>query len=85
MLYAANMAIEQEVIAAAITIALILYLHSSNVHQHSTFKGSRTETCSEALTSEAGLLQNFRAYKKWSRCHLILNDYFMYVVDKRKR
>jgi len=32
------MAIEQEVIAAAIAIALlILYLHSPNAHQHSTF------------------------------------------------
>jgi len=63
MLYAANMATEQEIIAATITIALlILYLHSLNVHQHSTFNGSRAETCSEALTSEVGLAQNFRAY-----------------------
>jgi len=41
-----NIAHEQVVIAAAITIALILYLHASDVHQH----------CVEALTSEVGLL-----------------------------
>jgi len=35
-------ALEQEVIAAAITTALvILYLHASDVHQHSTFNRSR--------------------------------------------
>ena len=40
-----NIALEQEVIAAAITIALvILYLHASAVHQHSTFNRSRTAT-----------------------------------------
>jgi len=45
MLFAANIAIEQEVIAADITIALlILYLHASDVHQHSTFNRSRAET-----------------------------------------
>jgi len=37
-----NIALEQEVIAAAITIALILYLHASDVHQHSTFNRSWT-------------------------------------------
>ena len=37
-------ALEQEVIAAAITIALILYLHASDVHQHSTFNRSWTAT-----------------------------------------
>jgi len=46
---------------------LDLYLlHASDVHQHSTFNRSRAETllvCSGALTSEVGLLQNFRAYK----------------------
>jgi len=35
-----NIALEQEVIAAAITIAFILYLHASDVHQHSTFNQS---------------------------------------------
>jgi len=62
MLYAANMVIEQEVIAAAITIALTLYLHSLNVYQHSAFNESRAETCSDALTSEVGLVQNFREF-----------------------
>jgi len=42
---AANIAVEQEAIAAAITIArLILYLHAWDVHQHCTFNGSRAET-----------------------------------------
>jgi len=45
MLFAANIAVEQEVIAAAMTIALlILYLHALDVHQHSTFNRSRAET-----------------------------------------
>ena len=30
-----NVALEEEVIAAAITIVRILYLHASDVHQHS--------------------------------------------------
>jgi len=47
-----NTALEQDVIAADITIALVtLYLHASDVglHQHSTFNRSRAATCSEAL------------------------------------
>jgi len=41
MLFAANIAFEHDVIAAAITIALlILYLHASDVLQHSTFNRS---------------------------------------------
>jgi len=45
MLFAANIALEQEVIAAAITIALlILYLHAANVHQHNTFSRSQAAT-----------------------------------------
>jgi len=39
-----NIALEQEVIAAAITIVLILYLHASDIHQHSTFNRSRAAT-----------------------------------------
>jgi len=39
-----SVALEQEVIAAAITIALILYLHASDIHQHSTFNQSRIAT-----------------------------------------
>jgi len=39
-----NVALEEEVIAAAITIALLLYLHAFDVHQHSTFNGSWTAT-----------------------------------------
>jgi len=39
-----DLALEQEVIAAGITIALILYLHASNLHQDSTLNRSRTAT-----------------------------------------
>jgi len=45
MLFAATIAVKQEVIAVDITIALlILYLHALDVHQHSTFNRSRAET-----------------------------------------
>jgi len=62
-----NIALEQEAIAAAITIALILYLHACDVHQHYTARSTKAEQrlCSEALTSEVGRLQNFHACKKW--------------------
>jgi len=40
-----SIALEQEVIAASITTAfVILYLHASDVHQHSTFNQSRAAT-----------------------------------------
>jgi len=60
-----SIVLEQEVIAAAITTALvILYLLASDVHQHSTYSTEAEQRlCSEALPSEVGLLQNFRAYK----------------------
>jgi len=35
-----NIALKQEVIAAAITIALIGYLRAADVHQHNTFNRS---------------------------------------------
>jgi len=45
MLFAAHIAVEQDVIAADITIALPpLYLHASDVHQQSTFNRRRAET-----------------------------------------
>jgi len=45
MLFATNIAIEQEVIGTAISMALLmLYLQASDVHQHSTFDRSRAET-----------------------------------------
>jgi len=57
-----NIALEQEVIAAATTIALILYLHASDVHQRRMFSRSRAATLLEdTATSKVGLLQNFRA------------------------
>jgi len=40
-----SIALEQEIIAAAITTALvILYLHASDVQQHSMFNRSRAAT-----------------------------------------
>jgi len=39
-----NIALEQEAIAAATTFALILYLHASDVNQHSMFNRSWTAT-----------------------------------------
>jgi len=56
-----NIILEQEVIAAAITIALKLYLHASDVHQTACPVEAEQRLCSKTLTSEAGLLQNFRA------------------------
>jgi len=58
-----NIALEQEVIAAAITIALIFYTLLMYIN---TARSTEAEQrlCSEALTSEVGL-QNFHAYKKW--------------------
>jgi len=45
MLFATNIAVEQEITTAAITIALLIqYLHTSDVHQHSTFNQSRAKT-----------------------------------------
>jgi len=40
LLLAANIAVEQEVTVNAIKIALLLYLHASDIHQH-TFNRSR--------------------------------------------
>ena len=60
--------LEQKVIAAAITIALvILYSIYTLLMYTNTTRSTEAEQrlCSEALTSEVGLLQNFRAYKMW--------------------
>jgi len=45
MIFAANIAVEQEVIGAGITIKrLTKYLHASDVHQHRKFNRSWAET-----------------------------------------
>jgi len=59
MLFSANIAVEQGVIVAVIVNAF-LYLHASDVHQH-TFNRSRVAT----LTPELGL-QNLRACRRGS-------------------
>ena len=58
---------EQEVIAAAITTARLLYCICTLLMCTNTARLTKAEQrlCSEALTSEVGLLQNIRAYKKW--------------------
>jgi len=63
MLFSANSAVQQEVIVAAMVIAL-LYLHASDVHQH-TFNRSRVRLCVRTPTPEVGL-QNLRACKTWN-------------------
>jgi len=60
-------ALEQEVIAAVIMTARLLYciymlLMGTNA---ACSTKAKQRFCSEALTSEVGLLQNFRPYKKW--------------------
>jgi len=50
MLFSMNTAAEQEVIAAAMVIA-VLYLHASDVHQH-TFNRSQVRLWSKTPTSE---------------------------------
>jgi len=72
--FAAHISVEQEVLPADITTALlVLYLHASDVHQHSTFNGSRAKTCSEVMTSdEVGLLyKTFAHIGNGSRFYLI--------------
>jgi len=62
-----SIALEQGVIAATITIARLLYCIYTLLMYTNTARSTEAERrlCSEALTSEVGLLQNFRAYKKW--------------------
>jgi len=59
-----NIALQQEVIAAAITIALIFY---TLLMYTNTARSTEAEQrlCSKALTSGVGLLHNFRGYKNW--------------------
>jgi len=63
-----NIAVEKEVVAAAITIVLVilcsiytLLMYTNTAHSTE----AEQRLCSEALTSEVGLLQNFRAYNQW--------------------
>jgi len=62
-----SIALEQEVIAAAITTARLLCSSYTLLMCTNTACSTEAEQrlCSEALTSEVGLLQNIRAYKKW--------------------
>jgi len=68
MLFTANIAVEQEVIVASVTIAfLIVYCIYTLQMYTNTARSIEAEQrlCSEAMTSKVGFLQNCRAYKKW--------------------
>jgi len=58
-----SIALEQEVITTALVILFYTLLMYTNTN---TARSTKVEQrlCSEALTSEVGLLQNFHAYKK---------------------
>jgi len=62
-----SIALEQEVIAAVITTARLLCCIYMLLMCTNTGCSTEAEMrlCSEALTSEEGLLQNIRAHKKW--------------------
>jgi len=63
-----NVALEQEVIAAASTSAFVIaYCIYTLLVYTNTARSTEDEQrlSSEALTSKIGLLQNFRACKKW--------------------
>jgi len=62
-----RIALGEEVIAAAIATARLLYRIYQLLMCTNTASSTEAEQwlCSEALTSEVGLLQNIRAYKKW--------------------
>jgi len=59
-----NIALEQEVVAAAIAIALIFYTLLMYTDTARSIEAEQ-RLCSEALTSEGCLLQSFGRYKKW--------------------
>ena len=62
-----SIALEQEVIAAAITTARLLFCIYTLLMCTNTTCSTDAEQriCSEALTSEVSFLQNIRSYKKW--------------------
>jgi len=62
-----SIALEQEIIAAAITTARLLCCVYALLMCTNTASSTESEQrlCSEALSSVVGLLQNIRAYKKW--------------------
>jgi len=57
-----SIVLEQEVIAAAITTALVILYYTLLMYTN-TARSTEAEQrlCSEALPSEVGLLQNFRS------------------------
>jgi len=65
MLFEASITVEQDVIAAAITIARASYTVFIRFGCAPTQHEAEQRLCSEALTSDVGLQQNFGSYKKW--------------------
>jgi len=65
-----NIAGEQEVIVAAITIAR-LYLHASDVHQNTHSIKVQYRLCSKTPTCKTGLPQKFAHVRRESCCRPI--------------
>jgi len=66
MLFAANIAVEQEVIAA-VRLRFLYCIYTLRMYTNIARSiEAEQRLCSEAMAfDEVSLLQNFRAYKKW--------------------
>ena len=51
--------------------ACFLYLHASDLHQHSTFTKAKEQHCSEALIPKLAFYKTFTPMRCGSRCHLV--------------
>jgi len=72
MLFAANTAFEQIVIAGALRLRFLYCIYVLRMYTNTTGSiEAEQRLCSKAMISEVGLLQTFRGYKKWiqSRRH----------------
>jgi len=81
-----DIAVEQEAIAAAIpTALLLLHFHASDVTptQHVQSKPNRDFALIEALTSEVGLVQNIRSYKKWIPLSVVKKSFLSKESDTK--
>ena len=84
MIFVANIVVEQEVIAADITIALLILIYTLQMYTNT----ARSVEAEQRICSNWGtdLLQNVCLYKKWISVFIyFFSDYFTYIVDKRKR
>jgi len=66
MLFAANTAVEQIVIAGASRLRFLYCIYMIRMFTNTTRSmEAEQRLCSKAMTSEVCLLQYFRGYKKW--------------------